>query len=183
MPLATLVAAMLTLVGTAAAVHGYRDNRLTALISAGLGAVMLGMLLVPGVTGTYAAALSLALLLPLGGVLAVPRLRGRVGPRGSRHRLVLALTLADIEFMAVAMFLMPPHEAIRPASAAAHMGGMPGMGGMAPGVAEVMAAVLIGWAACAAALIVPLARGKGRHGAWHAVCSGTMITAMAVVSL
>lgn len=183
MPLATPIAVVLILVGTTAAARGYRANRLTALVATGVGTVMLGMLIIPDITGAAAAGLSLVLLLPFVVRLSVPQLRRTIGPRGSRSRLSMAMTAADIEFMAIGMLLMPTHRPVEPVRADPITPSMSGMAGMAPAATEVAAAVIIMWALCVTALAVPLIRGAPRHGTQHAICSGTMILAMAVVML
>jgi len=188
MPLTTLLAAVLTSVGTAAAVHTYRRSKGTALVSAGLGLIMLAALLVPGFTGPAASAASLALLLPLCAAYALSRRHELAAPGTAPNRIRFGLALADIEFMAIAMFLMSAHRATLSAAGAAstagmaHTASMPGMAPTAPGSEAMLALIILGWATCAAALVIPLGKHDKRHGAWHGICSGAMIAATALMA-
>lgn len=154
----------------------------------GTGAIMLGALVVPDFSHFAAASLTVAvLLLVLAGVLAV-RIR-RQRPLGHAQKLVVAVTVVDIAFMAAAVLLMPGHSAAaqltsaQPASAAqlgwAHSGSSHLV--LADGM---MFWLLLGvWAFCTVVLSLPPILRRSPDGVFSLVCSGCMITAMAAMAV
>ncbi|MGA7204483.1 MAG: hypothetical protein WBX27_07645 [Specibacter sp.] len=184
MSLMTTAAAILTIVGMAAAVGRRRCSRYLSGTAVVIGAIMLAVLLVPGFSNFEAAAATFALLVP---VVAVPlwaRVKTRPTLSGWQGS-AAGLAIVDTGFMALALFLMPAHQGSQPlAASAAAMSGMSGHMSQMPVGGGVMGAfVLLGWAACAAAVVLPAMRRHGTGFVPHASCSACMILAMAVMAL
>lgn len=154
----------------------------------GMGAIMLGALVIPDLSHIAAASLTGAvLLLMLVGVLAVRISRQR--PLGHAQRTAVAVTVVDLAFMAAAVLLMPGHAAAaqltsaQPASAAqlgwAHSGSSHLV--LADGM---MFWLLLGvWAFCTVVLSLPPILRRSPDGVFPLVCSGCMITAMAAMAV
>lgn len=184
MSLMTAVAAILTIVGMAAAVGRRGCSRFLAGTAVVIGAIMLAVILVPGFSNYAAAAATFAFLVP---VVAVPlwaRVRTRQALAGWQKP-AAGLAVVDTGFMALALFMMPAHHASQPlAAAAAPMSGMSGhMSQMSVGGGVMTVLVLVGWVVCAAVLVLPAMRRNGLGMVPHATCSGCMILAMAVMTV
>jgi len=179
----TAAAAILTIVGMAAAVVRRGCSRILATTSVVIGAIMLAVLVLPGFSTVAAAAVTVALLVPVVGAFLWARVKtGR--PLAGWQKFAAGLAVIDIGFMALALFLMPVHGAGQPRASAVPMAGMSGhMTHMAAGGGLMGGLVLLGWMVCAAVVAVPAIR-RRTHGVFpHAVCSGCMILAMGVMAL
>jgi len=188
MPLVTAAAAILTIVGMAAAVGRRRCSRILAATAVVIGGIMLAALLVPGFSNVVAAAATLALLVPVAAVHLWTRARTRQ-PLSGWQKPAAGLAVVDIGFMALALLLMPAHPNMQaPAPGVmTGMSGMPGMSGHMPamtaGGGVMTTLVLLGWAACAAVVVVPLIRRNRTGMVPHAACTGCMILAMALMAI
>jgi len=180
----TAVAAILTVVGMAAAVGRRGCSRILAATAVAIGGIMLTALLVPGFSNFNAAAAAFALLVPLVAAHFWARATNR-HPLAAWRKPAAGLAVVDTGFMALALFLMPAHHN-SPALAAGTlpMNGMSGhMAHMAMGGGVMTALVLIGWTVCAAVVVLPAMRRNGPGMVPHATCSGCMIMAMAVMTV
>ncbi len=184
MSLMTTTAAILTIVGMAAAVGRRGCSRLLAGTAVVMGAIMLAVLVLPGFSNFAAAAATGALLIPVLGAFLWTRLKTQHPPTGWQKS-AAGLAAIDAGFMALALFLMPVHQDSQPlAAAAAPMSGMSGhMSQMAMGGGFMNVLVLLGWTACAAVVVLPAMRQRTRGMIPHAACSGCMILAMAVMAM
>jgi hypothetical protein len=179
----TAAAAILTIVGMAAAVVRRGCSRILATTAVVIGAIMLAVLVLPGFPTVTAAALTVALLVPVSGAFLWARVKNR-RPLTGWQKSAASLAVVDIGFMALALFLMPVHGAGQPQASAAPMEGMSGhMPHMAAGTGLVGVMVLLGWTVCVAVVAVPAIRLPTRGIFPHAVCSGCMILAMGVMAL
>lgn len=183
MPLMTAAAAILTIVGMAAAVSKTACSPVLALTSMGSGTIMLAVLMVPGLSNFTAAALTLALLVPVLGAWLLTKMRPK-RPPADRHRIAFVLPVVDIGFMALALLLMPAHGSAQSPAAAATVGAGHSHGSHMTMGPEIMGVVaLIGWTMCALILAAPAMRRRSFETLPHAVCSACMILAMTVMAL
>ncbi|TXN31247.1 hypothetical protein [Lacisediminihabitans profunda] len=176
----TVVAFVLAVCGMGAALARHRRAPLHALSALGMGAIMVAVLAAPTFSRLAASTITLALLLPL--AAAALALRARSG----RHphpglRTAVAVSIVDIGFMATTVLVMPSHLAVRPAPALGLPATMIGHGPATSGW-WVIWVVLLTWAGCAAALLVPAVRARAPGWLLDVVCSGSMIAAMAAMA-
>lgn len=174
----TISAVLLTAAGMAAGFGRHNRSALRTPGALGMGAIMLGVLLVPGFSHAAATASGAVLLLVvLAGVVGV---RAKTGPAwDERQRTAAAVTVVDIGFMALALLLMPmPGSGLLVPPLAHGSGAHPAMAG---GV--MIWFVLLAWTACAAVLILPGARLRRTESFFHLACSGSMIAAMAAMAV
>jgi hypothetical protein len=173
----TISAVALTAAGMAAGLGRHNRSALRTPGALGMGAIMLGVLLVPGFS--HAAATASGAVLLLGVLAGVAGARAKTGPAwASRQRTAAAVTVVDIGFMALALLLMPmPGSTLLPP--------LDHAGGTHPAMAEgvMIWFVLLAWTACAAVLILPGARLRRTESFFHLACSGSMIAAMAAMAV
>lgn len=178
----SIVAVLFTVVGMSAALGRHIRSPLRTIGALGMGAIMLGVLVLPSFSHVAAAALTVVLLLVvLGGGTGI-RLATRQ-PLAFGQRTAVAVTIVDIGFMAAAVLLMPAHAAVRRLAPTPPPGGIHGFGthpALAGGLTTWL--VLLVWASCAAVLIVPALLRRSPGGALHVLCSGSMIAAMAAMA-
>lgn len=179
----TIVAVIFTVVGMAAAVERHNRSPLRTLGALGMGAIMLGVLVVPEFSHFAAASLTVVLmLLVLVGVVGI-RMKMRQ-PLKYRQKTAVAVTVVDIGFMSSAVLLMPAHGTVQQLASTPQIGGIGGHGShMAMAGGLMFWLVLLAWASCAAVLIVPAIRRRSPEGVFHTVCSGSMIAAMAAMAI
>ncbi|WP_269994316.1 hypothetical protein [Arthrobacter sp. B2a2-09] len=178
----TAAAAILTIVGMAAAVVRPGCSRTPATTAVVIGAIMLAVLLLPDFSNVAAAAVTLALLPAVAGALLWQRVKTRRQLTGL-HKTAAGLAVVDTGFMALALFLMPVHGAGQPQASAVPMAGMSGHMSHMAGGGLMSVLVLLGWMVCAAVVAVPAIRLRTRGIFPHAVCSGCMILAMGVMAM
>lgn len=152
----------------------------------GTGAIMLGALVIPDFSHFAATTLTGAvLLMVLAGVLAV-RIR-RQRPLGHAQKTAVAVTVADIAFMSATVLLMPVHSAAaqlaQPTSAAQPGRAHAGSSHLILADGMMIWLVLVVWAFCAVVLSLPAILRRSTDGVFPLVCSGCMITAMAVMAV
>ncbi len=194
----TTAAAVLTLVGTAAAVGQRGCSRLLAGAAVVMGSSMIAVLVVPGFSNIIAAGVMFALFLAALGSLLLTSMKTR-RPLSAGQRTTAGLVIVDTWFMALAMFVMPMHMAGQPQAAAAPMSdthdhmsqASAPMSGMHDHMSQTAAGdgllmnalVWAAWIVCAAAVAAPALRRDARSMLPHMACSGSMILAMAVMAL
>ncbi|MET4095781.1 hypothetical protein [Arthrobacter sp. UYCu712] len=179
----TAAAAILSIAGMAAAVVRRGCSWILATTAVVIGAIMMAVLVLPGFSNVAAAALTVALLVPVVGAFLWARVKTR-RPLTGWQKSAAGLAVVDIGFMALALFLMPVHGTGQPQASAAPMAGMSGhMAHMTTGTGLMSVMVLLGWMVCAAVVAVPAIRRRTRGMSPHAVCSGCMILAMGIMAL
>jgi hypothetical protein len=178
----TLLAAAFTVLSMAAAFGRHEGFGVRIFGALGMGTIMLGALFAPGFSHGTASSLTLVLLVPIVGIAAAFTRRTR-HPTASARTRVVAVTLTDIAFMALLMFLMPPHGegSVAPLVASGTGLHVAAAHSMMPGGLMLWLALLV-WAACAAVLLVPGLRAGHGGSIRHAVCSAGMIAAMAAMA-
>jgi hypothetical protein len=164
-----IVAVVLTIVGVAAALASRDRSPLLVCGITGMGAVMIGAMIVPGFSHLAGASVTIAL------ALVVSAGAGAAGARGSARRTATAVTVVDLVFMSIAMLLVPAHVAV-PQFVAPIAGDL---GSHAPVAGGLMVwLTLAAWAVSALVLILPALRERAPEGSYHVVCSASMIAAM-----
>jgi hypothetical protein len=168
----TIVAILLTIVGVSAAVASRDRSPLLVCGATGMGAVMIGAMIVPGFSHLVGASATIALALVVSAGAVAASARGSAWRRDAT-----AVTVVDLVFMSIAMLLVPAHEAlprfVTPIAAAGDLGAhATAAGGL------MVWLTLAAWAASAMVLILPALRQRAREGSYHVVCSASMIAAM-----
>ncbi|HUG50462.1 MAG TPA: hypothetical protein VLZ78_05640 [Terrimesophilobacter sp.] len=172
----TILAILLTIVGVAASVASRDRSPLLVCGVTGMGAVMIGAMLVPGFSHLAGASATIALALVVSAGAAA-------GARGrARRSNATAVTVVDLVFMSIAMLLVPAHTTlprfVTPIDAAADLGSHgPVAGGL------MVWLTLAAWALSAVVLILPALRERAPEGSYHIACSASMIAAMIAMAV
>jgi hypothetical protein len=173
----TILAILLTIVGVAASVASRDRSPLLVCGVTGMGAVMIGAMLVPGFSHLAGASATIALALVVSAGAVAAGARGR-----ARRSNATAVTVVDLVFMSIAMLLVPAHATlprfVTPIDAAADLGSHgPVAGGL------MVWLTLAAWALSAVVLILPALRERAPEGSYHIVCSASMIAAMIAMAV
>ncbi|WP_346231320.1 hypothetical protein [Parafrigoribacterium mesophilum] len=177
----TFVAVLFLGLAVAASVGNPDRAPVLTLGVAGTAAAMIGVMVVPGFSTLAGAALMvlLALLVVAASIIGRCVTRRRIE---QWRRTATAVTVVDLVFMAVTMLLVPENGGLQRLGVATPVGSTGGVGVHAamPGGLMVWL-TLLAWAGCTAVLTLPRQHRDRRSGAFHIMCSGSMIAAMAAM--
>lgn len=172
----TIVAVLLTVVGVTASVAGRGRSPLLICGAMGMGAVMIGAMIVPGFSHLAGSSVTIVLALVVSAGAFVGARGGTRAKGGAQGRIAAAVTIVDLVFMSIAMLLVPSHGDLPrlavPIAGSGDLGSHAAAGGL------MVWLTLFAWAMSALVLILPALRQRAAGGTYHVVCSASMIAAM-----
>lgn len=175
--------AALLIVAVAASVGNPQHAPLLTAGVTGMAAIMVGVMVVPGFSELAGATLTILLALVVLAGAALGRVMTQ-RPIEPWRKAATAATVVDLVFMSLMMLLMPQHGVGQHLAAAAPVGGVGSGESHAAASGSLMVwLTILAWALCSAVLTVPKQHSHASGRAFHIVCSGSMIAAMAAMTI